>query len=96
MKKIFYTNETFKKWLVSYLLILILPLVMMVVISLHAFSIVKNEVTQVYNGALSQLQASLDAEFNSVHNMVYSISADNRIQSLAYTDTDFSAHQYQY
>lgn len=95
MKKIFYTNETFKKWLVSYLLILILPLVMMVVISLHAFSIVKNEVTQVYNGALSQLQASLDAEFNSVHNMVYSISADSRIQSLAYTDTDFSAHQYQ-
>lgn len=95
MRKILYTNDTFKKWLASYLLILILPLVMMIVISLHAFSMVKNEVTQVYNGALRQLQSSLDAEFQSVQNMLYSISADNRIQSLAYTDTDFSAHQYQ-
>ncbi len=95
MKKMIGTNATFKKWLFSYLLVLMLPLIMMVVISIHAFSIVKNEVTEVYIGALNQLQASLDAEFNSVHNMMYSIAADDRIQSLAYNDSAFSAHQYQ-
>lgn len=95
MKKSFHINRTFKKWLFSYLIILTLPLVMMIVISVHAFSTVKKEVTQVYDGALSQLQAALDAEFSSVHNMLYAISADSRVQSLAYTADDFSPHQYQ-
>ena len=95
MKKSFHINRTFKKWLFSYLIILTLPLVMMVVISIHAFSTVKKEVTKVYDGALSQLQATLDAEFSSVHNILYAISADSRIQSLAYTTDDFSPHQYQ-
>ncbi len=95
MKKQIHINGTFKKWLVSYLTILILPLIMMIVISFHAFSTVKKEVTQVYNGALMQLQATVDAEFSSAHSMLYMISADSKIQSLAYTDDEFSTHQYQ-
>ena len=95
MRKKFYINKTFRKWLLSYLLVLILPLMMMSIIALHAFSTVKKELTQVYNGTLSQIQTTLDSEFTSIHKITYEIAADSRVQALAYEKSDFSPRQYQ-
>ena len=95
MRKNFYINKTFRKWLLSYLLVLILPLMMMSIIALHAFSTVKKEITQVYNGTLSQIQTTLDSEFTSIHKITHEIAADSRVQALAYEKSDFSPHQYQ-
>ena len=95
MKKPQLPGSTFFQWLVSYLAILLLPVGMMVLVSMQALSAAREEVTQVYRGALNQLQAVMDSEFSAAHRMVYALSADTRVQSVAYSTGDYTPYQYQ-
>ncbi|MCI8602289.1 MAG: helix-turn-helix transcriptional regulator [Oscillospiraceae bacterium] len=95
MKKPQLPGSTFFQWLVSYLAILLLPVGMMVLVSMQALSAAREEVTQVHRGALNQLQAVMDSEFSAAHRMVYALSADTRVQSVAYSTGDYTPYQYQ-
>ncbi|WP_129723446.1 hypothetical protein [Xylanivirga thermophila] len=79
--KFFRKRSIVFSFLISYICILIIPILIGGIIYFKSLDIVKNEITQSNTAMLRQVQQTIDSRLIDVNNLLLMISLDNRVLS---------------
>lgn len=86
-------GNIFVSWLLSYILILLLPIIISSFIYTKSVNIVTNEINLTNKALLKQVQQTLDNQFQNVMKFGWQINQNPRLQTAMYSKSDLDADQ---
>ena len=87
-------GKTFFKWLLSFAVILILPLVIGSFFYIQSLETIRREVERVNEGSLEQVKILIDGKLEEINKVCTSISLDNKTQSLIFAHDQLAPEDY--
>ncbi len=81
------------KWILSYLLVVIVLIGVNIIIYYKSTDIIKKEATEVNQGLLNQVQQAIDNNMKDVKKLALTLAVDDRIKGLMNTDTQLEVKQ---
>jgi hypothetical protein len=92
---LFKKRSVFLSWLVSYLIILIVPVLFSITVYNESEKIIHNEINRANAAILKQVQQSIDSRMSSIESMAMDLALNNRIKAVLYPKSIDTFYRYQ-
>jgi two-component system, response regulator YesN len=88
-------RSVFVSWLLSYILILIVPLALTTVVYFVSIDVIEDQLTKAHVASLGQVQHFLDSRFEDMDSLSVQIAQSDRVRSLAFLHSEMlPIHRY--